>query len=269
MKPRKVRRTDTNQPSSFEPYYRRQAGADRKQPWRKWLVRIFRISVLVTIVLLVTIWGLKLETLKVRDTVYDSEIKETANSLIANNRGWSNLLTLPVQQLASELQARHNEAISDVKIRKNWLSRAITISVTDRSPQLLWQVNNQLFTLDQTGRVIAQVGERPPNLALVLDTSNVAVELNQQAVPAQFINFSKEIFSDLAAGTGLTPTQGRIEQTTNELFVDTSQGFFIRFDTTGDSQEQIAAVKLTMAQAGSQPITSYIDVRLPYKLFYR
>ena len=105
----------------------------------------------------------------------------------------------------------------------------------------------------------------------MIDSSNVAVIANQQAVPAQFVKFTQSIFNNSQAVTGLSLTQARIQQTTNELLVDTTSGYYLRFDTTGDSAEQLTAVKLALqqAQVAGQQITSYIDVRLPYKLYYR
>ncbi|MBI4101274.1 hypothetical protein HY441_02265 [Candidatus Microgenomates bacterium] len=178
------------------------------------------------------------------------------------------LFWVSTDQLEQELAAQLSDKIAQISISKDWWSRKLAINVEDRAAVVRWQTAGVSYGLDQKGVITGGVsgGERT-DLPLVIDSSNLAVSAGQAVSSAQFVAFVRETNQQLPVETNLTYRQARIIETTNELLVDTSGGFYIRLDTTRSSLEQLKTLKSLLNQ-GIKP-TQSIDLRIPYKAYYR
>lgn len=264
MGPRKVRRGGrpviTNQPTA-QPV--RSSYAPKRYLW---LRRVVLAAVAVAL-LAGLLFGLKIQSIAVTPTEYSDALGPQAESAINQHPLWRNLLFLPSGTLSKQLEVANQTLVGKITVHKSLLSRSITLEVGDRTPVLRWQTEGKTFTLDAKGVVIEQTtsGDNP-QLPLVVDASNLPVEINKVAASSQFVGFTSDVWANITKLTSLEATAARVADTTNEVQVSVSQGFYIRFDTTRSALDQLDEVKRVLEK--DKP-AQYLDVRLPYKAYYR
>ncbi len=269
MSQRRVRRFGQNSSASnYEPYYRRQSPIGRSV-FGRWL-RI-TLTALVAVGLVVGAgWAFHVQNISVEGTSRPELVSQTTRETLNQHPLWTNLLTLSANSLAQAVTRAQTEQIDQVSVSKRWFNRGISVRAVDRGPSLQWQSSGQLYDVDQTGKLIRLTG-RSSNLPLVIDTSNVTVSINDQVVSRQFVDFVKTVTSAMQSQLNLTAKQSRVAETTNELMIDTTAGFYIRFALSRAVDEQIkeASSILSEAKAKNTPPHEYVDVRLPYKAYYK
>ncbi|MBI3984017.1 hypothetical protein HY346_01845 [Candidatus Microgenomates bacterium] len=195
-------------------------------------------------------------------------IRQTAQQLLADSwLGW-HLLGVDSAAFAERLATAKVDTVAAVSVQRNWLSGRLVIKVEERAPALRWQTHGQVYAVDQLG-VVTQEGSGQPKgrLPLVIDATNLPVVVGQTVAPPTFVSFVQELTAKMTAIIKLTYQRGRVLDTTNELYVDTPAGWYIRFDTTRSATEQLGAVK-SLLDRRVKP-ADYVDVRLPYKAYYR
>lgn len=233
---------------------------------RLWLRRSIVALILIGMVILVG-WGLQWQTVKVEPAQYQAQLEPLTRRVATDHRGWHNLLLLKSGALADELNRSIGSDFSNLTVHKNWFSRSITVKVGERRPTLRWRTGPDTYVLDERGVAASQSpGQVGESLPLVIDGSNLAVELNKNVVSADFVTFATNAVTKLEQELKIKVKQYRITDTTAVLFADTNKGYFIKFDTTEDLDNQVDNIKQVLKKA--KP-TQYLDVRIPYKAYYR
>ncbi len=123
-----------------------------------------------------------------------------------------------------------------------------------------WQSGEGVYGVNSHG-FVADSSERQ-DLPKVKDESSLDIDIGDRVGPRSFIDFVVEIET-----SGVNVEQYRVIDTTRELYADTPDGYFVRFDTEGDPIIQIENANRVKSQADS--IDEYIDVRIPFKAYYR
>ena len=210
----------------------------------------------------------QIRQVEIKNSRQPDQVAALVREEIASPFWYRHLFWLPTQELTERLLEANPDLLAKVKIEKEWLRRALVVEVEERQGVLAWQTNAAVYGVDQKGVVVNQPGrEVVAGLPLVIDRSNLEVEIGQAIVPAGFVEFTLEVAANLPRETNLAYQQGRLIDTSNELYVDTNQGFYLRFDTTRPVPEQLSALK-ALLDKGITP-TQYVDLRIPHKLYYR
>lgn len=238
----------------------------RQRDWGLWFRRfIFAIFALGFIWLVYS--RLQLKTINIEPSEYSSDLLPQVEKIIADHRGWNHLLWLNSGDLAKELSAQNKATFTNIKVEKVWFGQAITVKAGERTESMRWQTNNQVYVLDGKGVVIRQIAiNEAASLPLVVDGSNLPVEVNKNAVSSDFASFTVEANKQVKDVLKLGIVNNRIIDTSSELLVVTDKGYYIRFDTTGDLVTQIDSAARVLKT--EQP-KEYLDVRIPYKAYYR
>lgn len=243
------------------------APLDRKpRDWGLWFRRfIFGLLALGFIWLIYS--GFQLKTINIEPNEYSQDLLPQVEKSIAAHRGWNHLLLLNSGDLAKDLSVQNSATFTNIKVEKVWFGRAITVKAGERTESLRWQTSNQVYVLDCKGVVIRQIAvNEASNLPLVVDGSNLPVEINKNAVSSDFASFTVEANRQVKDVLKLGIVNNRIIDTSSELLVVTDKGYYIRFDTTGDLATQIDSAARVLKT--EQP-KEYLDVRIPYKAYYR
>ncbi len=264
MNERQVRRTDH---PNFSPVYQPPT-PERPQLKRgpRFKLTLWLILVLASVVALLLVGRINSVTVSGIDN--SSVLTQQAKTLLGNF-SQRYIYWFSADQLQTRLLNQNTNSLADVAVSLNYFKRQVQITVEARQPVMRWQSNNQTWLVDQKGVAASQVisvGE-PTNFPLVVDSTNLEVKPGQAVAPPAFISFVLVVQAKLPQVAKLTYQKGRVLQTTNELYVDTSAGFYIRFDTTRSVDDQLAEVKAILNHHIHPSL--YIDVRLSYKAYYK
>ena len=108
-------------------------------------------------------------------------------------------------------------------------------------------------------------------LPVVEESTNLPVKIGDRVVPASFIGFCSGLIETLPKKSGLQITGMRVPDTTSELYVVTNRGYYLKFDTTRSSSEQVGDLKIVLDTLARQKKTpaEYIDLRIAGKAYYK
>jgi hypothetical protein len=147
----------------------------------------------------------------------------------------------------------------------------LIIKTDEQKPGLIWKTGARRYVISVNGRVMSEIPhDQSSDLVVVVDTSNIPVEIGDNVTGRQFVTFTTEIYKALRENN-LGPSELYIRETTGELNAKTTQGYDIKFDTTVDSAVQIRALNavLELLRSSNKKPTEYIDLRINGKAFYR
>jgi len=109
----------------------------------------------------------------------------------------------------------------------------------------------------------------PPEspLMVVEDLKNVPVNIKQQILTTEFIEFVNFISANLSRRTTLNVRQMVVPETTFEVEVVTNEGWKIIFDTTKSPDTQLN--NLTKILKGGAKPRQYVDLRILDRVYYK
>lgn len=179
----------------------------------------------------------------------------------------NNLVTISSGRLEKSVTDQIPE-IKDIALTRNWPGHLI-VAVVEREPSLAWQSGGQLYLLDRDGTVIRELSGQA-KVSVVVDTTNLPVEIGTRVVPERFVKFTLDTVRELkSVGGGIR--QISVVDTTSELNVGLEDGYLVRFDTTREAGEQLRSLNLVLAELkkqGKKP-AEYVDLRVEGKAYYK
>lgn len=223
-----------------------------------------------TLVVLFLVWNyFSINSIEISGnrTVSTSSLLKLANASFGNHPFARNLLTLGFDPLDKDLLA--DQHLGSVKIERHW-PQTLRIVVTERLLQVVWKTSGQAFLIDVDGMAVART-EGGEHLPSVSDSTGLPVQVGDRVAPPRFIRFVTDVNSGLTGRTKLQIADMTIPDTTSELYVKTTAGYIIKFDTTSGAEEQLVAltqVLATLTRLTKTP-AEYIDLRIPNKAYYR
>ncbi len=256
------------------PIYGRPPVSRNRRPTRKrtFSVGLMPKRVIFLIILIIAVGlGLKqlftVKTVSVESTTHKAEITREVQSIISTNWMQSNLLTFSSDRLTKQLQ-NIDPIIKSVTVSQQWPS-GVSLKVTLKRPSLGWTSGNQSYLLDRDGTVIGPL-PTGQSLPVVLDDSNLPVQLGQRVTSTQFVGFTIDVASALAS-LKLGPTKLEIKDTTLDLYATTPGGYQLIFDTSRSSVDEVADLKAILAALAAQKKqpAQYIDLRVVGKAYYK
>jgi hypothetical protein len=209
----------------------------------------------------VFLWG-RVETVAVTGTD-DADVKTAIREQVHSQYGF----LWQAYTRSSRQHGQYPDTVATVTVTPQWRKQRLHVSITMKKPGLRWQTGDSVYAVGENGKVLGEVEEASQSGApLVRDQSDLPVEVGGQVVPGRFVAFTRQVADSDLSITGL-----RIINTTSELHADLKQGYYVRFDTTGSAQVQLGNVERIqkIAERKNEAINQYIDVRLPYKAYYK
>lgn len=266
--PRHVRRVGMR-PS----YSRRQAPPPRRLQlprirlaWTRWVaVAVAIIAILFT---LGQLTALKHVQVKGNHSLTTAHIDQLAHQGLAKQLFGHNVALVDTGGLAAYLQ-KEEPGIKQVSIHRH-LPHTLSLTIVERLPALNWKTNGSVYLLDTNATVIGPTPPAYAALPTVTDSSNLPAKVGERVAPTAFVGFCISIVQ-LIPTAGYTIQDMTVPETTSEIYVQTTQGVLLKFDTTRPAGEEIAdlqAVKAQLAAAHKTP-SQYIDLRIAHKAYYK
>ncbi len=218
---------------------------------------------------LVVLFGLKqvfnVNTIQVKSPSRMAEIQAEVQKLVDDRWQQRNLLTLNGAALEDDL-LKADPMIKTAETRRKWMN-GISVEVVLKQPSLGWSSGNQAYLLDRDGSAIGQL---PPGtgLPVVIDGSNLPVELGSRVATARFVGFTGELAQALNA-LKLNPTRYEVKDTTLDLYVTTNKGYQLIFDTSRSAQDEVRDLQALLGFLNGKVPAQYIDLRITGKAYYK
>ena len=225
------------------------------------------ILVVVGFVALFGLWQLfKIHTVTIVPSSAQASLAHSAQQVVTSSVWLDNSLTFSPASFQSKFIAA-NPGIKTVQVTRT-SPQSLRVAVVMKQPSLGWLSGSDGYILDADGTVI---GSLPVGKQVVVeDDSNLPVATGQAVASARFVSFVMAV-ADQIPNTGLKPTKYEIKDTTLDLYVTTSTGYQLIFDTSRAVGDEVGDLKLVLAnlkQTGKTP-TQYIDLRIPGRAYYK
>ena len=229
-----------------------------------------RLIVLAVMVLVVA-YALKLfftiKDVKVISPSRNAEITKEVQDLTVKRWTQSTIVTLNQTKLAADLKSA-DPLVKSAVISVGW-PNSVTVRITLKQPSLGWTTGNQSYLLDHDGTVIGAL-PTGQGLSVVLDNSNLPVQLGQRVASMQFVEFTTQAATAMAR-LKIAPTKLEIKDTTLDLYATTPAGYQLIFDTSRSVTDEVADLQTILATLADQKKipTQYVDLRVAGRAYYK
>ncbi len=176
-----------------------------------------------------------------------------------------NILFINISEIKSKILASHPE-VNQVQIVRG-LPDTLKIVIKSNQALLIWQTNNQQYLINQKGVAFSEL-QGQTDLPLVQDNKNLNIQLGQQVVTANFIEFIHELSNKFSDALGFKIVYFEINETIFQVEAMADQGWLVKFDSTRSVDDQLDALKKVLAEHKAD-IHEYADVRVEGKVFYK
>ncbi|HUC87348.1 MAG TPA: FtsQ-type POTRA domain-containing protein [Candidatus Saccharimonadales bacterium] len=232
-----------------------------------------RLALLVIAALVVLIGGGRLTSLhhlqiKGTHTLTQARVTQLVNANLRKQWFGHNVLLVNTGSLASYLEQ------SDLSIKQATIQRklphTLVVTIQERQPALNWKTEGIVYLLDSNATVIGPTIGSYAKLPTVTDSSNLPVKVGNRVAPTQFVSFCVSLVA-LLPSTGYAIQQMTVPVSTSEVYVTTTSGLTLKFDTTRSAAGEVTDLKAVQAelQAAGKTPTQYIDLRIPNKAYYQ
>ncbi len=166
------------------------------------------------------------------------------------------------------IEYNYRAKIASINYSRSWLDRQLYLDITPRQPVLIWSSGDTDYLMDEFGVITGLLSDDESlELPSIKDDANLPVEVGEQATVRIFVEFALA----LDVSERLDVVNMGILETTSEIYADLDEGYSVRFAIDEDIDQQIDNVKRVqdIAEDRGDRIRDYIDVRIPYKAYYR
>lgn len=200
-------------------------------------------------------------------------VENTSNEELINyfnNYKNKNILLLGSGEIKNDAVQRFPELINLRVIRG--LPNTLKIKLEENRPKLIWQTGGKKFYINSDGFAYAEgeniLNNPAENLPLVIDKSDIPVQIGKNIIGKNFINFILELDINFATNTGLAISKYEINDTIFQIITVTNNGLNIIFDTTASATEQLGTLSQFLLDHKGE-VAEYIDLRVPGKVYYK
>ena len=180
-------------------------------------------------------------------------------------------ITINTDKIQNELLNEIPEA-TDIAIALPIISRSPVVYVRIAEPSLLLNTQDKNdFVLDEKGRAISEVSKDMKELTQVKDSSGLAINLGDQAIPARQISFINRVREQFRK-KNYKIEYFELSKNANELLVKLrGEKFVIKYNLSGDERLQSGTALATLKYLKQKSIkpSLYIDVRVEERAYYK
>lgn len=178
-----------------------------------------------------------------------------------------NIFLFDKDSASRELKKKY--ALKTLKIKKQYPNK-IDVVLDEYASEVQWFSGNKYYLIDEKGKAVAEQQAKKENIPVVEDKKSLPVQVGKSLVTVDFINFIKYLDKNFSQVRNSKITKIEINESFNEVFVYSSLGPYIIFDTTRDPEQEIknlvTAVEST--EMAKKKLT-YIDMRIKSKIYYK
>jgi hypothetical protein len=144
------------------------------------------------------------------------------------------------------------------------------IYIQPADPSLIIQTTYGNYTVNKSGLVLSALTTLPPGVQVVVDQSSLVARPGKLALPSSTVAFVQTVaYQFKAAGLNISAV---VLPASNPYELDIrleGKPYIIRFNLEADALTQSGAAIATLQQLGSTVPSTYIDVRVPGRVYYK
>ena len=162
--------------------------------------------------------------------------------------------------------------LENVSIALPLIGRRPVVAIVPSSLILLLKTQNGNFLLNQEGRAVKSENQAlvsSNQLPVVIDESGISFKPGQMALPSNYMAFITTVVGQLRAKSQ-TITSMTLPAQSSELDVHVAgQGYIIKMTLQDDATQQIGTYLAAQQKLGNQLPSSYFDVRVPERVYFK
>lgn len=201
---------------------------------------------------------------QVKNIITDNTIPENSKVILDKLKG-QNIFFVNLSSVKKEI-INITPELEKIKIQKG-LPDTLKVTGQYYQSKIVWKSGGRSYLLNSDGVVIKEV-EGATDLPIVLDNKDLAVSLGRQVISKNFIDFILEVYSQFADKIGFKIVNFEIDETVFHVKALTDQGWYIKFDTTRNYQNQLDDLSKFLAEKNLE-IREYVDVRVEGRIYYK
>lgn len=136
-------------------------------------------------------------------------------------------------------------------------------------PSLILQTTHGNYAVNKSGLVLAKLSSLPADVPLVVDPSGTSPTVGKRFLPGSTVNFIHTVTYQLTVAK--LPVTNYILPASSPFELDLrleGKSYLTKFNLQGDALEQSGAVIATLQHLGATTPESYLDVRVPGRIYY-
>lgn len=210
-----------------------------------------------------------------QSTVTDTYLQSTAtyaqaaHKLLAGSITSHTKLTADVNGTARALEREFPE-LQTVSLTLPLIGNRPIVYVQIAQPSVVLQVPQGNFAVNKAGIVLARLKSLPAGVLIVADQTAGVPQIGKQYLPGTTVDFIQTLAYQLRAAKLPVSVYVLPQASPYELDVRLEgQPYVIRCNLQADALRQSGAAIATIQQLGAAPPASYLDVRVPGRVYYK
>jgi hypothetical protein len=192
-----------------------------------------------------------------------------AHRLLASSITNRTKLTANVNGIAKQLEHQFPE-LQTVSLTLPLIGNRPVVYVQIAQPSAVLQAPQGNFALNRTGIVLAHLKSLPAHVPVITDQSAQTPQVGKQYLPGSTIDFIQTVAYQFAAAK--LPISAYVLPAGSPYELDVrleGQPYAIKYNLQADALTQSGAAIATIQQLGATPPASYLDVRVPGRVYYK
>lgn len=205
----------------------------------------------------------------VRDIIVEGNSLISSERIISEVPKNKNIFLINSVRIEKNLKKKIPE-INAIQVYRG-LPDALKIVISEYDQSLLWKTGDTYYLIDSDGRGYKNIGaDVSPfaSLPVVEDLKAMRFDTGQKILSDSFVAFVNNINSGLAEQTNLHPNRYSVAETTFDINCYTTEGIYIKFDTSRSSKKQLEDLKKIMLERRTS-IKEYVDLRVDGWAYYK
>lgn len=227
-----------------------------------------RVVFVLTIVLL-SWWVFISPSFSVKDIIVEGNSLIPADKIISEVPKNQNIFLINSGKIEKNIKKKVPEVYA-IQVYKG-LPDALKIVVVEYDQSLIWKRGDSNYLIDSEGRIYKDIGadaSKFGTLPVVEDLAQMKFDIGQKVVSSGFVAFVNNVNTGMADLANLHPVRYTVQETTFDLNCYTSEGIYIKFDTSRASKKQLEDLKKVMIEKRSE-IKEYVDLRVDGWAYYK
>lgn len=205
----------------------------------------------------------------------NSVYQEAAQKILKNSIFNRSKLTINTNKIAADLEKQFPE-LSEVIINIPIAGHRLVFEIEPAKHALILESKtSNAYVIDEKGRAVVKavdvVDIDKLDIPLVIDESNMTIEKGRSVLTKDEVKFIFDLYKQMKIAKKSIKTI-KLPQIANEVHVSfTDKPYFVKFNIYSDLRTQVGAMLASegkFSKDGQIP-KSYIDVRVPGKVFYK
>lgn len=197
-----------------------------------------------------------------------SGYEKTVNQLLATSILNRSKITIDARGVADELRKRHPEVESAV-LTLPFVGGQPTLYISQSEPVFVLQQGVHRYILSASGYITGNASS-DSELPLVEDQTPEMLTIGKQLLPRSSVQFMRNVQYQLEQAN--IPVSSLVLPAQKAYEVDArlkDKPYIVRFNLEEDAIQQSGAAIATIQQLGQTVPASYLDVRVPERVYYK